>query len=148
MHYFIVYADKSVHDGTDGPPLCMTGVQVIVQEHPDVGWHTQSGYDFYIRRDGRWVGVDKAGLFEEFVDNGYVIFDVGFLHKVRDGSEWVAVDEFGFYQWLLDGRYALFGRTLTTKEFNEAMAIALSIRQVEIEKSGWLATEVIPHGNV
>jgi hypothetical protein len=48
-------------------------VQVIVQDHPDVGWHTQSGYDYYIKRD-RWVGVDLFGLYDWLLDTGLVLF--------------------------------------------------------------------------
>jgi hypothetical protein len=141
MTYFIVYADLSVYDSSTGDPLPMRGVQVIVQPHRDVGWHTQSGYDFYLRRDGRWVGVDRAGLFEDLEENGLVKFNVGFHHQVLIDDEWTMVDEFGLYKWIEDTGYALFGRTLTTKVFNDAMKVALGIRAVEREKSGWLANE-------
>ena len=45
-----------------------------VQEHPDIGWHTQSGYDYYVWRDGRYVGVDLFGLYDWLLDSGKVLF--------------------------------------------------------------------------
>ena len=73
MNYKIFYGDGSIHEG-DNPPA--RDVQVIVQEHPDIGWHTQSGYDFYVWREeqGRWVGVDDFGLYDFLLDTGLVLF--------------------------------------------------------------------------
>jgi hypothetical protein len=144
MTYFIVYDDLSVFESGNGTKPPGRRVQVIVQPHPDVGMHTQSQHDFYIRRDGRWVGVDRAGLFEDMEENGVARFNIGYRHQVLSDGEWVEVDEFGLYHWLEETGYALFGRTMTSKAFNEAMRVALSIRDVERAKVGWLANEKQP----
>lgn len=145
IDYYIVYSDLSVYDSKSAEPPNARGVQVIVQQHPDVGWHLQCKYDFYIRRDGRWVGVDRAGLFDELVDLGLARFNIGFKHHVFANGEWLTVDEFGLYKYLEENALALFGRTLTTKQFYSAMAVASSIRQVQLEKTGSLPEEVA-HG--
>lgn len=67
----VYYSNGDVYIGDDPPPR---DVQVIVQEHPDVGWHTQSGYDYYVWRDGRYVGVDLFGLYDWLLDSGGVLF--------------------------------------------------------------------------
>ena len=71
MNYKIFYGDGTVHEG-ENPPA--RDVQVIVQEHPSIGWHTQSGYDYYVWRDGRYVGVDLFGLYDWLLDWGGVLF--------------------------------------------------------------------------
>ena len=68
----IYYSDGTVHEGNGRPPA--RDVQVIVQPHPDIGWHTQSGYDYYVWRDGRFVGVDLFGLYDWLLDRGDVLF--------------------------------------------------------------------------
>jgi hypothetical protein len=109
MVRFKVYYDGGMEfDSEVGGKLPERGVQVIVQDHPDIGWHTQSGYDYYVRRDGRWVGVDL----------------------------------FGLYDWLLDQGDVLFGRTLSRKQFNEVMAVAL--KDLGEAKTGWLRDERKP----
>jgi len=144
-NYYIVYSDLSIYDSraTDEPPL--RGVQVVVQQHPDVGWHVQCKYDFYMRRDGRWVGVDRAGLFDALEEMGLARFNIGFKHQVLVRGKWRKVDEFGLYKYLETNTLALFGRTETTKKFYAAMAVANSIRQVQLEKTGFLPEEVA-HG--
>ena len=67
----VYYGDGTKYSG-DSPPA--RDVQVIVQEHPKVGWHTQAGYDYYIWRDGRYVGVDLFGLYDILLDSGLVLF--------------------------------------------------------------------------
>ena len=143
QRFFIVRHDGQVYDSErDGPSkLPIRGVQVIVQQHPDVGWHVQTGYDFYIWRDGRFVGVDRAGLWDYLEDRGSVKINIGHRHEVRESDKWVTVDEFGLYKWLEYHRLALFGRTLTTKSYREALKTAMDIRQVQMEKSGYIPGE-------
>jgi hypothetical protein len=64
----IYYGDGTVSEYGPGSPV--RNVQVILQPHPDLGWHTQTGYDYYVRRDGVWVGVDIFGLFDWLLDQG------------------------------------------------------------------------------
>lgn len=72
----IYYADGSVHASGEGPPMGerARGVQVILQNDPDLGWTTQSGSDYYVLRDGRWWGCDINGLFDYLMDTGLVVF--------------------------------------------------------------------------
>lgn len=144
-HFFIVYDDLTVYDSDCGKPPKAWGVEVIVQSHEKVGWHTQTKYDFYIVRDNRWVGVDRAGLMDHVQEElGVARFNIGTTHQVLLENEWIEVDEFGFYKWLSSIGICLFGRTLTTRDFEEAMRVALSIRKVQIEKVGWLRDEERP----
>lgn len=142
QRFYAVYPDEYVYDSESDDPMPIRGVQVIVQQHPDVGWHFQCKYDFYVCRDGRWVGVDRAGLFDWLEEEGLARFNVGIYHHVRQGDKWVEVGELGLYKWLEMRGLALFGRTLTTKKFYAAMAVASTIRQVQLEKTGFLPEEV------
>lgn len=49
------------------------GVQLIVTENGNQ-WFTQYQRDYYIWRDGRWLGVDICGLFDWLLDDGRVLF--------------------------------------------------------------------------
>lgn len=73
--FIVHYSDKKI-EYEDGDKPEPRDVQVIVQPHPDIGWHTQSGYDYYVWREdqGRWVGVDLFGLFDFLLDTGLVLF--------------------------------------------------------------------------
>lgn len=141
QRFYVVYPDEYVYDSESDGPMPIRGVQVIVQQHPDVGWHVQTGYDFYVWRDGRFVGVDRAGLWDQLEEMGLIKINIGHRHEVKQSGEWVAVDEFGLYKWLETHRLALFGRTLTTKSYREALKTAMDIRQVQMEKSGYIPGE-------
>lgn len=104
----IYYDDGSVVETDGKQPIPARGVQIVVQEHPDIGWHTQSGSDYYVWRNGRYQGVDIFGLFD----------------------------------WLLDRGDVLFGRTMTTKTYNEVMAQAM--KDLKGFKVGWLRDERKP----
>lgn len=109
-HFYVVHGDLEVDQIEIGQPVPNPrDTQVIVQTSKEVGWHTQSGYDYYIWREeqGRWVGVDL----------------------------------FGVWEWLLDSGLILFGRTLTQGQFNKAMKVALSIKEVEVGKTAWTIDE-------
>jgi hypothetical protein len=73
MTYRVYYSDGGIYESGATPPP-PRDVQVIIQEHPDIGWHTQSGHDFYVWRGGRWVGVDDFGLYDFLLDTGLVLF--------------------------------------------------------------------------
>jgi len=66
------------------------GVQAILQHHPAVGWHIASGSDYYVWRDGRWLGVDLFGLYDYLLDTGLVLFGRTLLrddyHAVIDAA--------------------------------------------------------------
>ena len=50
-------------------------VQVIVQESPDLGWVTLSGYDYYMwdcrGEETKWWGGDIFGLHHYLLQSGY-----------------------------------------------------------------------------
>lgn len=72
----IYYDGGKIHNEQDGPPIGENarGVQAILQDHPEVGWHIQNGQDYYVCRCGRWMGVDLFGLFDYLLDTGLVVF--------------------------------------------------------------------------
>lgn len=58
-------------EGVGTPPA--RDVQVILQED-DKGPYFQSGADYYVWWDERWLGVDLFGLFDYLMDSGLVLF--------------------------------------------------------------------------
>lgn len=132
----VYYGDGTIHDGDEPKPL---DVQVIVQEHPDVGWHTQSGSDFYVWDDGRWVGVFDFGLFQYLELKGLLKPSAGNKYVVLDNGEWTEKNSGAFYFWLKETGTILFGRTLTQAKFNKIMRRAL--KDLGDEKTGWLRDE-------
>ena len=56
----------------DSPPA--RDVQLIVQSDGAGPPYFQSGTDYYVKRDGRWLGVDIFGLFDYLMDTGLVLF--------------------------------------------------------------------------
>jgi hypothetical protein len=136
--YAIYYSDRvEYHEVGDRPhPL---DVQVVVQEHPSVGWHTQCGADFYVWDDSRWVGVFDFGLFQYLELQEKLRPSEGGKYVVLESGEWVGKNSGAFYFWLKDTGCVLFGRTLTQKRFNEIMAQAVA--DLGGDKTGWLRGE-------
>jgi hypothetical protein len=90
--------------------------QVVVQPHPLIGWQTQSRLDHYL-----WT-TDSNGNYR-----------------------WQGADICGLFQYLKDLNLVGFGRTLTQDDFDNAMRRAMKIREVERDKTGWLANETRPN---
>jgi hypothetical protein len=105
MMYRVYYSNGVVYDSEDGGAPHPRDVQVIVQDHPDVGWHTQSGYDYYVKRD-RWIGVDLFGLYDWLLDSGKVLFGRTVTRKEFDRVMTRAVKDMGEAKtgWLRDER--------------------------------------------
>ena len=101
----VYYSNGVTYNSADGGAPLPRDVQVIVQEHPDVGWHTQSGYDYYVKRD-RWVGVDLFGLYDWLLDSGLVLFGRTVTRKEFDRVMTRAVQDLGEAKtgWLRDER--------------------------------------------
>lgn len=82
MDWRIYYGDGttfSSDEGTvgDSPPF---NVQAVVQADPDIGRQALSGFDWYIRKEGRWYGVlDVPSLLDQ------VVHDLGMISGVRMG---------------------------------------------------------------
>lgn len=74
MSYRVFYDDKETYDSRDGGNPPARGVQVILQDHPQVGVEAVCECDFYVLRRGRWYGVDKFGLYDYLLDSGIVLF--------------------------------------------------------------------------
>lgn len=136
--YAIYYSDRvEYYEAGDKPyPL---DVQVIVQEHPSVGWHTQSGADFYVWDDGRWVGIFDFGLFQYLELQGKLRPSEGNKYVVLEEGEWVKKNSGAFYFWLKKSGRVLLGRTLTQARFNKVMAQAIA--DLGSDKTGWLRGE-------
>jgi len=134
----IYYGDGSIFENLDGkPPL--RDVQVIIQRHPDIGWHTQCTYDYYIWWDQRWQGVDEMGLYDILEEHGLLKPHIGSKYIVKQNGEWVKVSGAGFYSWLKELGFVLLGRTMTRKKFDAVMRRAL--KDMGQEKLGWLRDE-------
>lgn len=130
----IFYGDGTVYEGDSPPPL---DVQVIVQRHPDIGWHTQSGSDFYVWDDERWTGVFDFGLFQYLELQGLMKPSSGNKYTVLDDGKWTKKNSGAFYFWLKQTGKVLFGRTLTQAKFNKVMSQALE----GLGKTGWTEDE-------
>ena len=134
----IYYSDgATVDDQLDNPPC--RGVEVIVQRHPDIGWHTMCKYDYYVWWDNRWQGVDEIGLYDLLEELGMIRPSIGDVHTVKVSGEWKDVSGMGFYAWLKELGFVLLGRTMTQKKFNAVMKRALE--DMDAEKTGWTRDE-------
>jgi hypothetical protein len=73
----IYYSDDSTFSNEDSTPWSVPArdVQVIVQDHPEVGVELVTGGDYYVlmRDEHRawWWGVDIFGLFDYLIEPGY-----------------------------------------------------------------------------
>jgi hypothetical protein len=75
MAFKIFYDDRCEYDSESEDDMPGRGVQVIVQDHPDIGAEMVCGADYYVLdKNGRWRGVDIFGLFDYLLDSGVVVF--------------------------------------------------------------------------
>lgn len=73
--YKVFYSGGQIYDSaTDPGQPPARDVQVILQYDSRVGPYFQTGADYYVFRDGRWLGVDIFGLFDFLLDSGLVLF--------------------------------------------------------------------------
>jgi hypothetical protein len=84
MTFRIYYSDGSFYDQDENSPMPVLDAQIIVQKDQDRGWITTHGADFFIRKGGRWWGVDLYGLFRFLMDTGSVLFGETIRHKEFD----------------------------------------------------------------
>lgn len=69
----VYYGDGTTVE-SDGFPVDRVparNVQVVVQDHPSVGWSMVHTRDFYIWADERWRGVDQFGLYDYLCEPGW-----------------------------------------------------------------------------
>lgn len=71
MNWRIYYDDGSTFDDTQGSPADAPGygVLVILIADPDVGHMTLHSFDYYVFREGLWLGVDTFGLIDQILNN-------------------------------------------------------------------------------
>ncbi len=67
----VYYSDGSTHDG---PNPGTRDVQAILQLNDENQPIITALADYYILRDGVWVGVDLFGLFDYLLETGQVLF--------------------------------------------------------------------------
>ena len=56
-------------------------------------------------------------------------------YYVNENEHWRSVDIFGLFDYLMESGLVLFGRTISRKEYQEIMRVALK------DKAGWLPRE-------
>lgn len=88
MAWVIFYEGEETHSSFDREEPFGWGVLAVVQDHPDVGKQLVTSTDYYVLRDGRWVGVDLAGLLDHVVNVLHVAL-VG--RMVQDREYWSVV---------------------------------------------------------
>jgi hypothetical protein len=126
----IYYEDGGTFSDEDGSPKEAPGwgVQTIVQPHIESGRYLLPPYDYYLFRDGRWIGVDVAGLTDH-------LLKLGVLRLNRDTRQkewklwfggWREIDMVDLLLNVVEEGIAKIG-TLLTKErhmeiFNAAQA--------------------------
>ena len=83
MPYVVFYEDEeySSFEG-DKPPGW--GAMAVVQDHPDVGKQLVTSTDYFVLRDGRWVGVDLAGLLDHVVN----VLHIAMVGRMIDDREY------------------------------------------------------------
>lgn len=102
------YTDGSMWSGNDPRFAPARGVVCIVMEDPDNGRRIQSHCDYYVYRDGFWVGLeDLSGLIDFLIEQGWTREDLQ--------SEWNVMLCLMFEPGLVK-----FGRTMVrTEAFTE-----------------------------
>lgn len=67
-----IFYGNSTFSSEDGDPTVAPArdVQVIVQDHPEVGVELVTASDYYVW-EGRWRGVDIFGLFDYLIEPGW-----------------------------------------------------------------------------
>ena len=77
MSWKVYYSDDSTFSNQDGTPWIAPArdVQVIIQDHPEVGVELVTSADYYVWMlgDNRayWWSVDIFGLFDYLIEPGY-----------------------------------------------------------------------------
>lgn len=82
MDWKIYYGDGSTFTSDEGAVKDSPSfnVQAVVQSDPDVGRQILNGFDWYIRKEGRWYGVlDVPSLLDQ------VVHDLDKIEAVRMG---------------------------------------------------------------
>lgn len=72
MDWKVHYGDGKTFSDEDGSPeqAPALNVQAIAERNKKVGRRIISGFHFYVRREGRWEGVDWFGVVDHFITLG------------------------------------------------------------------------------
>lgn len=140
MDYQIFYGNGKVYKSGSKRKPPVRNVQVILQDDPESGPYFQSGADYYVWREDRWVGVDQFGLFDYLLDSGiYRYKDLG--HQLLVAGEWLKLkDTFELYHHLmvLNPVLVIFGRTITNEEYQKIY------QKAKVQKKTWRPLERKP----
>ncbi|MHC4542934.1 MAG: hypothetical protein ACYSYL_00205 [Planctomycetota bacterium] len=109
----IYYGDGSTFSSNEGTNLEAPAwnVQVVAQTDRWHGRNLQAARDYYIFRDGRWIGCDLAGVLDHLILTGCILegdeIDTGrlLMHVAREGL-------------------VKFGRTLLSERFEAIWRVA------------------------
>jgi hypothetical protein len=112
LKWRVYYSNGSVISSEDCSPFELTprvGVQVILQEKPDIGWVALSGYDYFM-----WD--DRGG-----------------------GPKWFRGDEAGFFQYITQPgeKCVLLGEWVDDEVYGEILREANKDREFFNKKTGW-----------
>lgn len=80
MKWRIYYDGGGIYSDEDGAPENAPGVGVLIiaEQDADAGRRLIHGKDYFIWKDGHWLEVDRAGLFDYlFCQTGYKIVLAG-----------------------------------------------------------------------
>ena len=133
----IFYGNGATYKAHDGGRPPARDVQVILQEDEN-GPYFQSGSDYYVLVDDRWLGVDEFGLFDFLLDSDFYRYE-NLHHWLLIESSWIEMkNRMEFYFHLMDTGLVLFGRTITNKEYQAIY------QRAKVDKSTWRPTERKP----
>ena len=118
------------------------GVQAIVQKNDVVGWHVESGGDYYLFKDNElWQSADMSGLIRFLRQRNLMRVKHGVQYTVLVDGEWRKLDVVEFFLWLETLPDVLSGETLPTKRYQEIFQEALADADFG-RKHGYLKGEI------
>jgi hypothetical protein len=94
-------------------------VQTIVQPHIESGRYLLPPYDYYLFRDGRWIGVDVAGLTDHLLKAGMLRLNRDTRRKewrLWSGG-WREIDMVDLLLNVVEGGFAKIGTLLTKEQY-------------------------------
>jgi hypothetical protein len=120
VRWKIYYEDGTTFSDRDGKPKEAPGwgVQTIVQPHVESGRYLLPPYDYYLYRDGRWIGVDVAGLTDHLLKLKVLRLNKATRRKEwRWRGVWVPADIVDVLLNIVDLGIAKIGTLLTKEEY-------------------------------
>jgi hypothetical protein len=121
LRWRIYYGDESTFDNLIGEPTDAPSwnVQAIVQPHIESGRYAICLYDYYIYREGRWFGVDIAGLVDYLLEIGFIRIGYSGRKVVERSGDWVEIDDFDLILLIAEDGLVKMGRMLRKEHFTK-----------------------------